>query len=34
MPRELFEAGYPRLPEFLPFRDPGVESDLARRLIS
>jgi FAD/FMN-containing dehydrogenase len=33
MPRELFEAGYPRLQEFLRFRDPGISSALSRRLI-
>ena len=33
MPRELFEAGYPRLPEFLPFRDPGISSSMSRRLL-
>ncbi|WP_455285427.1 FAD-binding oxidoreductase [Cupriavidus necator] len=33
MPRDLFEAGYPRLPEFLPFRDPGISSALSRRLM-
>lgn len=33
MPRELFEAGYPRLTEFLKFRDPGIRSGLSRRLI-
>ena len=33
MPRELFEAGYPRLPEFLAYRDPGISSALSRRLI-
>ncbi|KRG64622.1 FAD-linked oxidase [Stenotrophomonas terrae] len=33
MPRELFEAGYPRLPEFLPYRDPGISSGLSRRLL-
>ena len=33
MPRELFEAGYPRLPEFLPYRDPGISSGLSRRLM-
>lgn len=33
MPRELFEAGYPRLPEFLPHRDPGISSAMSRRLI-
>lgn len=33
MPKELFESGYPRLPEFLPFRDPGISSALSRRLM-
>lgn len=33
MPRDLFEAGYPRLPEFLAYRDPGISSGLSRRLI-
>lgn len=33
MPRALFEAGYPRLPEFLPFRDPGISSGMSRRLL-
>jgi FAD/FMN-containing dehydrogenase len=33
MPRALFEAGYPRLAEFLPYRDPGISSALSRRLI-
>ena len=33
MPRELFEASYPRLPEFLPYRDPGISSGLSRRLM-
>ena len=33
MPRELFEAGYPRLNEFLNYRDPGICSALSRRLI-
>ena len=33
MPRELFEAGYPRLPEFLPYHDPGISSGLSRRLM-
>ena len=33
MPRELFEAGYPRLPEFLPYRDPGISSAFSRRVI-
>ena len=33
MPRDMFEAGYPRLPEFLPFRDPGITSSMSRRFI-
>jgi FAD/FMN-containing dehydrogenase len=33
MPRDLFEAGYPRLDEFLKYRDPGITSGLSRRLI-
>lgn len=33
MPRSLFEAGYPRLAEFLPYRDPGISSSLSRRLM-
>jgi FAD/FMN-containing dehydrogenase len=33
MPRALFEAGYPRLPEFLGYRDPGLSSALSRRLM-
>lgn len=33
MPRALFEAGYPRLTEFLPHRDPGISSALSRRLM-
>lgn len=33
MPRALFEAGYPSLPAFLPFRDPGISSALSRRLM-
>ncbi len=33
MPRDLFEAGYPRLTEFLPYRDRGISSALSRRLI-
>ena len=33
MPRALFEAGYPRLSEFLKFRDPGISSGLSRRLM-
>ena len=33
MPRDLFEAGYPRLAEFLQYRDTGISSALSRRLI-
>lgn len=33
MPRELFEAGYPRLNEFLKYRDPGISSGMSRRLM-
>ena len=33
MPRALFESGYPRLPEFLAFRDPGISSAMSKRLI-
>ncbi len=33
MPRELFEAGYPRLPEFMHYRDPGISTGLSRRLM-
>ena len=33
MPRELFEAGYPLLNEFLKYRDPGISSGLSRRLM-
>ena len=33
MPREMFEAGYPELDAFRAFRDPGIDSGLARRLV-
>ena len=33
MPRSLFEAGYPRLSEFMQFRDGGISSAMSRRLI-
>ena len=33
MPRTLFETGYPRLAEFLPYRDPGISSAMSRRLM-
>ena len=33
MPREMFEATYPRLGEFLAYRDPGISSGMSRRLM-
>ena len=33
MPKALFEAGYPRLSEFVSYRDPGISSALSRRLM-
>jgi hypothetical protein len=33
MPRAVFEAGYPRLNEFFPLRDPGISSAMSRRLL-
>jgi FAD/FMN-containing dehydrogenase len=33
MPRDLFESGYPRLNEFLQYRDPGISSAFSRRLM-
>ena len=33
MPRDLFEAGYPKLNEFLKYRDTGISSALSRRLM-
>jgi FAD/FMN-containing dehydrogenase len=33
MQREAFEASYPRLDEFLQFRDPGISSAMSRRLM-
>ena len=33
MPRALFESGFPRLAQFLPFRDPGISSAMSRRLL-
>lgn len=33
MPRDLFQAGYPRLPEFLQHRDAGISSAMSRRLM-
>jgi FAD/FMN-containing dehydrogenase len=33
MPRDLFERGYPRLNEFMQYRDPGISSAMSRRLM-
>ena len=33
MPRDLFEAGYPRLNEFMHYRDAGISSAMSRRLM-
>jgi hypothetical protein len=33
MPRVLFEAGYPRLSEFVKYRDEGISSSMSRRLL-
>ncbi len=33
MPRDLFEAGYPRLAEFIKHRDTGISSAMSRRLM-
>jgi len=33
MPREMFESTYPRLGEFLAYRDPGISSAMSRRLM-
>ena len=33
MPKALFEAGYPKLNSFLQHRDPGISSNLSRRLM-
>ena len=33
MPRSMFEAGYPRASEFLSYRDPGISSEMSRRLM-
>jgi FAD/FMN-containing dehydrogenase len=33
MSRQMFEAGYPRIGEFMKYRDPGISSALSRRLI-
>ena len=33
MPRSMFEASYPRASEFLQYRDPGISSEMSRRLM-
>jgi FAD/FMN-containing dehydrogenase len=33
MSREMFQSGYPKLEEFLKYRDPRIVSDFARRVI-
>jgi hypothetical protein len=33
MTRQMFEAGYPRLAEFLKLRDAGMRSAMSRRLL-
>ncbi|NQX29188.1 FAD-binding oxidoreductase [Microbacteriaceae bacterium VKM Ac-2854] len=33
MTPELFAAGYPRLDEFLQYRDPGISSEFSRRIL-
>lgn len=33
MPRSLLESSYPRLAEFIRYRDPGISSGLSRRLL-
>jgi FAD/FMN-containing dehydrogenase len=33
IPRDLFEAGYPRLSEFMLYRDTGISSAMSRRLM-
>jgi FAD/FMN-containing dehydrogenase len=33
MPKDLFESGYPRLQEFLKYRDPNISSAMSRRLM-
>lgn len=33
MTRDLFEQGYPRLKEFMQYRDPGISSAMSRRLM-
>lgn len=33
MPKEIFEMGYPRLSEFIEYRDLGISSNFSRRLM-
>jgi len=33
MSRTLFESSYPKFNEFIKFRDPGISSEMSRRLI-
>ncbi|UFS57887.1 FAD-binding oxidoreductase [Subtercola endophyticus] len=33
MPVSLFQAGYPRYAEFLKYKDPGMSSEMSRRLL-
>lgn len=33
MPKKLFEVGYPNAKAFLKFCDPGIQSDMSRRLL-
>jgi FAD/FMN-containing dehydrogenase len=33
MSASMFSAGYPQLAEFLTYRDPGISSDMSRRLL-
>ncbi|WOE31304.1 MULTISPECIES: FAD-binding oxidoreductase [unclassified Acinetobacter] len=33
MPKSLFEIGYPKFNEFLKYRDPGISSEMSRRLL-
>jgi FAD/FMN-containing dehydrogenase len=33
MPAALFAAGYPDLPDFIQYRDPGISSAMSRRLL-
>ena len=33
MPRDLFESGFPKLAEFVSYRDPGISSGFSRRMM-